>query len=155
SYTICMWVRPLELTAWSSVLYVRYSDGFISLIPCSAERTCVYRMYQDGFTGDYHDVSVQRMIQKNKWTFLSVTYDAITRVGRLYLNGRLAGEAKEMPQLPASRQILLGGDPYQQPFKGYVSGLIFGDNVMTEMEVRDLYYDFCNDSGFAGEAEEF
>lgn len=154
SYTVCMWIKPLDLTGWSNVLYVRYGNGFMSLIPYSTERTCIYRMHQDDFTGDYHDVSVQRMVQRNKWTFLCVTYDAITRVGRLYLNGRLAGVEKEMPQLPACRQILLGGDPYQQSFKGYVSGLIFGDNVMTEMEVRDLYYDFCSDSGFAGEPEE-
>lgn len=155
SYTICMWIKPLDLIDWSNVLYVRYSNGFMSLIPYSAERTCIYRVHQDDFMGYYHDISVQRMIQRNKWTFLSVTYDAITRVGRLYLNGRLAGVAEELPQLPACKQILLGGDPYQQPFKGYVSGLIFGDNVMTEMEVRDMYYDFCNDAGFAGELEEF
>ena len=154
SYTICMWFKPLDLTGWGNVLYVRYSNGVMSLIPRSAEQTCIYRIHEDDFISYNHDISVQRVIQRNRWTFLSITYDAITRVGRLYLNGKLAGMAQEMPQLPACKQILLGGDPYQQSFKGYVSGLIFGDNVMTEMEIRDLYYDFCNDSGFAGEMEE-
>ncbi len=154
SYTICMWIKPLELNGWTSVFYARYSNGYTSLVPCSIDRFSIYRVYQDDFVNDYHDIQV-RMIQRNKWSFLCVSYDATSSIGRLYLNGRLASVTEEISRLPACRQILLGGDPFQQSFHGYVSGLIFCDSVMTEMEILNLYHDFCKDSGFAGEREEF
>ncbi len=145
---------PLELNGWTSVLYARYSNGYASLVPCTMDRFSIYWVYQDDFVNDYHDIQV-RMIQRNKWSFLCVSYDATTGVGRLYLNGRLAGVTEEITRLPACRQILLGGDPFQQSFHGYVSGLIFCDSAMTELEIKDIYRDFCKDSGFAGEREEF
>lgn len=154
SYTICMWIKPLELNGWSSVLYARYSNGFMSLVPYSPDRSSVYRVHQDDFVNNFHDILV-RMVQRNKWSFLCVTFDAVTGVGRLYLNGRLAGEAEDIPQLPACKEILLGGDPFQQCFRGYVSGLIFCDSVMTETEIKDLYQDFCKDPGFVGDVENF
>lgn len=154
SYTICMWLKPLELNGWTSVFYARYSNGYSSLIPCTVGRYGIYRIYQDDFVNDYRDIPV-RMIQRNQWSFLCVSYDATSGVGRLYLNGRLAGVTEEIPRLPACRQILLGGDPFQQPFRGYVSGLIFCDSAMTELEIQELYRDFCRDSGFAGVKEEF
>ena len=154
SYTICLWVKPLELNGWSSVLYVRYNNGFMSLVPYSPDRSSVYRVHQDDFVNHFHDILV-RMVQRNKWSFLCVTYDASTGVARLYLNGRLAGDAEDIPQLPACKEILLGGDPFQQSYCGYVSGLIFCDSVMTETEIRDLYHDFCKDPGFVGDVEKF
>lgn len=154
SYTICLWIKPLELNGWSSVLYARYNGGFMSLVPYSPDRSSVYRVHQDDFVNQFHDILI-RMVQRNKWSFLCVTFDAVTGVGRLYLNGRLAGEAEDIPQLPACKEILLGGDPFQQSFRGYVSGLIFCDSVMTETELRDLYNDFCKDPGFMGDVEAF
>ena len=154
SYTICMWLKPLELNGWTSVFYARYSNGYSTLIPCTVGRYGVYRVYQDDFVNDYRDIPV-RMIQRNQWSFLCVSYDATSGVGRLYLNGLLAGVTEEITRLPACRQILLGGDPFQQPFRGYVSGLIFCDSAMTEQEIQELYRDFCRDSGFAGVKEEF
>ena len=154
SYTICLWMKPLELNGWSSVLYARYNSGFMSLVPYTPGRSSVYRVHQDDFVNQFHDILI-RMVQRNKWSFLCVTFDAVTGVGRLYLNGRLAGEAEDIPQLPACKEILLGGDPFQQSFRGYVSGLIFCDSVMTEAEIKDLYQDFCKDPGFAGDVEKF
>ncbi len=154
SYTICMWIKPLEMNEWASVLYARYSNGYTSLIPCTVGHSSIFRVYQDGFVNDYHDIQV-RMVQRNKWSFLCISYDATTSVGRLYLNGRLTGVTEEIPRLPVCRQILLGGDPFQQSFQGYVSGLIFCDSAMTELEIQELYRDFCKDSGFTGEREEF
>lgn len=154
SYTVCMWIKPLELKGWSSVLYARYNNGFMSLVPYTPDQSTVYRVHQDDFVNHYHDILI-RMAQRNKWSFLCVTYDAVTGVGRLYLNGRLAGEIEDIPQLPACKQILLGGDPFQQSFRGYVSGLVFCDSVMTEAEIGDVYKDFCKDPGFVGEREEF
>ncbi len=154
SYTICMWVKPLELNGWSSVLYSRYNSGFMSLVPYSPDRSTIYRVHQDNFVNHFHDILI-RMIRRNKWSFLCVTYDSVTCVGRLYLNGRLAGVTEDIPQLPACKEILLGGDPFQQSFKGYVSGLIFCDSVMTEAEIGSLYQDFCKDPGFVGDLENF
>lgn len=154
SYSICMWIKPLELNGWSSVLYARYNNGFMSMVPYSPDHSTIYRVHQDSFVAQFHDILI-RMVQRNKWSFLCVTFDAVTCVGRLYLNGRLAGEAEDIPQLPACKQILLGGDPFQKSFCGYVSGLVFCDSVMTETEIGDIYNDFCNDPGFAGDREEF
>ncbi len=154
SYTVCMWIKPLELNGWSSVLYARYNNGFMSMVPYSPDHSTVYRVHQDNFVAQFHDILV-RMVQRNKWSFLCVTFDAFTCVGRLYLNGRLAGEAEDVPQLPACKQILLGGDPFQKSFRGYVSGLVFCDSVMTETEIGDIYNDFCKDPGFVGDREEF
>lgn len=154
SYSICMWIKPLELNGWSSVLYARYNNGFMSMVPYSPDHSTIYRVHQDSFVAQFHDILI-RMVQRNKWSFLCVTFDAVTCVGRLYLNGRLAGELEDIPQLPACKQILLGGDPFQKSFRGYVSGLVFCDSVMTEAEIGDIYNDFCNDPGFAGDREEF
>lgn len=117
SYTICMWIKPLELNGWSSILYARYNNGFMSLVPYSPDQSTVYRVHQDNFVNQFHD-SIIRMVHRNKWSFLCVTFDAVTCVGRLYLNGRLAGETDDIPQLPACKQILLGVIPFSGLFVG-------------------------------------
>ena len=67
----------------------------------------------------------------------------------------MAGFCTDVPSLPACRQILLGGDPFQPSYKGYISGVIFYENVKSEEEIRDIYQLFCNEPGFDGHVEDF
>ena len=47
SYTICLWINTEEIQAWTSVVYITYMDGFMSLAPSDGIGSCVFRMKDD------------------------------------------------------------------------------------------------------------
>ena len=86
---------------------------------------------------------------------MCITYDDAAAISRIYINGRKAGYCSDLPALPACRQILLGGDPFQPSYEGYLSGLIFYNYIKSEDEIAELYQSFCNEPGFTGAKEDF
>ncbi len=154
SFTICMWLKPLKSTSWTSAFYARYKSSFCSFSPYVIGGHNIYRISEDTDINGFHDI-LSRQLHENKWTFVCITYDDAAAVSRTYINGRKAGYCSDLPVLPACRQILLGGDPFQPSYEGYLSGLIFYNYIKSEDEIADLYQSFCNEPGFAGTKEDF
>lgn len=154
SYTICMWLKPLKQTSWTSIFYVRYQGGFCTFSPFVTGGYSIFRISEDTDISGFHD-ALARQLPQDTWTFVCVTYDHFTEIGKSYINGRKAGFRTDTPSLPACRQILLGGDPFQPSFAGYLSGVTFYEDVKSEDEVRDIYQHFCEEPGFCGSMEDF
>lgn len=154
SYTICMWLKPLKQTSWTSSFYVRYRGGFCTFSPFVSGGTSIFRISEDTDINGFHD-ALARQIPQNTWTFVCVTYDHFTEISKTYINSRKAGFRTDVPSLPACRQILLGGDPFQPSYEGYLSGVTFYEDVMSEDEVREIYQHFCEEPGFCGSMEDF
>lgn len=154
SYTICMWMKPLKQTSWTSIFYVRYQGGFCTFSPFVVGGYSIFRISEDTDINGFHD-ALARQIPQDTWTFVCVTYDHFTEIGKSYINGRKAGIRTDTPSLPACRQILLGGDPFQPSFEGYLSGVTFYEGVKSEDEIQEIYQHFCMEPGFCGSMEDF
>lgn len=154
SYTICFWLKPLESSSWTSALYARYQGGFSSFCPHVVGGNSIFRIYEDNDVHGYHD-AFSRQIPLHSWTFVSLTYDALSEVSRTYINGRKASFLADTPSLTACRQILLGGDPFQPSYRGYISGVIFCRDVKSDDEIREIYQSFCEEPDFCGSMEDF
>lgn len=154
SYTIGMWLKPSCLNSWSSVVYARYLGGFLSYVPYAGGGQSILRISEDTDAQGFHDV-LGRQLQKDKWYFVCLTFEAESGVLRYYINGRKIGYQKDIPLLPSCKQILLGGDPFQDSFEGLLSGLTLSDQVKSEEEIQELYEEFLQEEGFTGETEDF
>lgn len=154
SFTVCMWLKPTKSNSWTSAFYARYKSTFCSFSPYVIGGHNVYRISEDSDANGFHDI-LSRQLHENAWTFVCITYDDAAAISRIYINGRKAGYCSDLPTLPACRQILLGGDPFQPSYEGYLSGLIFYNYIKSEDEIAELYQSFCNEPGFTGAKEDF
>ena len=154
SFTVCMWLKPLASSSWTSAFYARYKGDFCSFSPYVIGGHNVFRISEDSDVNGFHDI-LSRQLHENAWTFVCLTYDDTSAISRTYINGRKAGYCSDLPSLPACRQILLGGDPFQPSYEGYLSGLIFYNYIKSDEEIAELYQSFCNEPGFLGEKENF
>ena len=154
SYTVCMWLKPLSSSSWTSAYYARYQNSFVSFYPFVIGGTCSYRVSEDDDLNGFHDVWA-RHLQQDAWTFVCFAYDDVTSIGRIYINGRKAGFLADVPVVTACRQILLGGDPFQPSYEGYMSGLAFFNRTLPDEEIQDMYQCFCEEPGFRGTKEKF
>lgn len=155
SYTVALWIKPEDTLEWTSVIYMRYLDGFASLVPYLGGGQSIYRISEDiDMNNGWHD-TFSRTAALHKWCFIAVTYDSFSESICYYINGRKAGYRVDVPTMIACRQVLLGGDPFQRSYKGYVSALTVFDSVKTGEEIRKMYGSFLEEPGFCGEREEF
>lgn len=155
SYTLTLWIRPETAQDWTSVIYMRYLDGFASLVPYLGGAQSIYRISEDIDMNDgWHDTFC-RAAALHKWCFIAVTYDSFSESICYYFNGRKAGYSVYVPTMLSCRQVLLGGDPFQKSYQGCVSALVVYDSVKTSEEIQDLYSSFLEEPGFCGERESF
>lgn len=155
SYTLTLWIRPEEGHEWTSVIYMRYLDGFASLVPYLGDGLSIYRISEDiDMANGWHDTFC-RAAALHKWCFIAVTYDSFSESVCYYLNGRKAGYRVDVPTMLSCRQVLLGGDPFQESYKGSVSALVVYDSVKTSEEIQALYDSFLEEPGFCGGRESF
>ena len=155
SYTFALWMKPEAAFAWTSVIYMRYLEGFASLVPSLGGGQSIYRISEDiDVNNGWHDTFC-RAAALHKWCFVAITYDSFSESICYYLNGRKAGYRVDVPTMISCRQVLLGGDPFQKSYQGYVSALTVYDSVKTDEEIRLLYSSYFEEPGFCGEKEDF
>lgn len=152
SYTIGMWLKPVIINSWTSVLYARYMGGFMSYVPYAIGGNSVFRISEDSDLNGWHDI-LTRQIPPDKWSFVCLAYNA--GISRCYINGRKCGYKANIPLLPVCKQIIAGGDPFQSSYNGYLSALVFYDGALSDDEVQDWYQKFLHEDGFKGEEETF
>lgn len=154
SYTITMWVNADERQLLTSIIYMRYMGGFASVMPYRDQVVCTYRIHEDDNVSVWND-TICRAVDTNIWNHIAVSFDSYSETMRYYINGRLAETYVGAPTLLSCREVILGGDPYQETFKGLISGLIIFDSSKTKEEIAELYESFKQEEGFCGAVEEF
>jgi len=122
SYTVSMWLKPLELQNWISVFYIRYQNGFTSFMPNVDGGRSIYRVFEDAHLDVWHD-SITKAIGTSKWVFVAFSFDSITQIARLYINGQLAISISDVPILSSPQEVWIGADDFQVSYSGLISAL--------------------------------
>lgn len=155
SYTLTMWIKTEAGNDWTSVIYMRYLDGFASLVPYLSDGQSIYRICEDtDMNNGWHDTFC-RAAAFHQWCFIAVTYDAFSESVCYYFNGRKARYRVDVPTMLACRQVMFGGDPFQRSYQGTVSAMVVYDNVKTSEEIREMYDSYLEEPGFCGGRESF
>lgn len=149
SFTICLWVKTEELQTWTSVVYITYMDGFLSLVPSDGICSCVFRMKDDREVNEWFDIFGRQAVP-GEWAYMCVSYDVITGLVRLYFNGMLIGSRDKAPNLKVPEQVIIGGDEYQKSYHGKVAGLEIYHCVLPEEEIERKFKDYQSDPTFLG-----
>lgn len=149
SYTICLWVNTAEMQSWTSVLYITYLDGFLSLVPSDAICSCVFRMKDDREVNEWFDIFGRHAVP-GEWAYMCVSCDVITGLVRLYFNGMLIGSKDRAPNLKVPERVIIGGDEYQKSFHGKVAGLEIYHCVLPEEEIERKFRTYQSDPTFLG-----
>lgn len=149
SYTICLWINTAEIQAWTSVVYITYMDGFLSIVPSDGIGSCVFRMKDDRELNEWFDIFGRQAVP-GEWAYLCVSYDVITGLARLYFNGLLIGSRDQAPNLKVPERIFIGGDEYQKSYHGKVAGLEIYHCVLPEEEIERKFKGYQSDPTFLG-----
>lgn len=149
SYTICLWVRTEVPQYWTSIFYMTYEDGFISLVPSDAKGSCVFRLKDMREPNKWFDVFCRGAVP-GEWAYICISYDVITGVAKLYFNGLLSSSKSYAPNLKVVKQIFVGGDDYQESYRGRLAGLEIHHRVLSEEEIEQKYKAYQNNATFLG-----
>lgn len=155
SYTVSMWIKPLELQNWVSVFYIRYIDGFTSFMPTVAGGRSIFRTCVDAILDKWND-AISYAGDTGKWIYVCFTLDSFTQIGRLYINGELGATVTDVPLLKSPKEVLIGGDCFQISYHGLICALQIDNSSLTAEAVLDRYNTFINDEDFTyTESEEY
>lgn len=149
SYSICFWINPEEDQPWTSIFYIMYMDGFMSLMPTSGHGDMFFRIKDDREPNEWHDIMCRRAVV-GQWAYICATYDVITHIGKLYFNGLLVGSRENMPDLKVVNQVVLGGDEYQNSYKGKLAGLEIYHYVLSAEKIGEKFRQYQSMPSFSG-----
>lgn len=149
SYTICLWVKTEVPQYWTSIFYMVYEDGFISLVPSDAKGSCVFRMKDDREPNEWFDLFCRGAVP-GEWAYICISHDVITGLAKLYFNGLLNSSRSQAPNLKVVKQIIVGGDEYQESYRGTIAGLEIHHRVLSEEEIEEKFKAYQRDVTFLG-----
>ncbi len=144
SFAVSLWMKAEELTVWTSVFYVRYAGGLLSIAPRTDNGHMVYRWWNSSDTKGWRDIYGPKL-PKNIWMHVFFAFDAKNNVMKAYLNGELIGTLDDVPGNRYVEEIMVGGDNFMQSFVGNVDDVIVYNEYKDETFVKQLYgnYTFC------------
>ena len=154
SYTVSFWVYPEGEVNWSSLLYMRYEGGFTSYVPYTnaGDGISCFRISDDA--AGFFDTACRAMRLK-EWCHICVAYDAADETVRYFINGRRGYVGTGMPLQIGCRQVLLGGDPFQKSYEGYLSALSIYDYALSDDDMVKLYEEYTKEEGYRGGKEDY
>ncbi|MDE6389127.1 MAG: EAL domain-containing protein [Lachnospiraceae bacterium] len=149
SYSICFWIYPDNDQPWTSIVYITYKDGFMSLMPTSGHGDFFFRIKDDREANEWHDIMCRKAVP-GQWAFICVTYDVITHIGKMYFNGLMVGSRENMPNLKIVEQITIGGDEYQNSYEGKLAGLEIHHYVLSAEQIEEKFRSYQQEPSFLG-----
>lgn len=149
SYSICFWIYPEEDQPWTSIVYITYKDGFMSLMPTSGHGDFFFRIKDDREANEWHDIMCRKAVP-GQWAFICATYDVITHIGKMYFNGLMVGSRENMPNLKIVEQIMIGGDEYQNSYEGKLAGLEIHHYVLSAEQIEEKFRRYQQEPSFLG-----
>lgn len=138
SYTISMWINSYKQKPWTSIFFVAYERGFVSIVPYNGYGESCYRLRDERDPNIWYDI-IGRQIQPNQWEHVCVTYDALTGISRFYLDAFFVGARNSVPNMKGVKEVFVSGDYFQENFEGLISGLEIYEYSLTADEVLTLY----------------
>lgn len=149
SYSICFWIYPDADQPWTSIVYITYKDGFMSLMPTSGHGDFFFRIKDDREANEWHDIMCRKAVP-GQWAFICATYDVITHIGKMYFNGLMVGSRENMPNLKIVEQIMIGGDEYQNSYEGKLAGFEIHHYVLSAEQIQEKFKSYQQEPLFLG-----
>lgn len=137
-FTVSMWIMLDEVSNMSALFFAMFNKGFCSLLPHSIDGRPSFRMYVDSDDA-WFETSAQTNLVPDVWYHITATYDTKHGVSRLFLNGEQLGFRIGLPFLNTPLRIILGGDIYQDSFRGRISDFKIFDQALSSNDVLKEY----------------
>ena len=141
SYTISLWVNPETLTEWSSVFYVRYAMGFVSIAPVADTGLLTFRIWNSSGMNGWNDIESEKL-RENEWTHLTLSFNAKTNIAAAYVNGECIGTLDNVPTNRYVEEIIIGGDNFKESFIGSISELVIYNEAKDSEFIKNLYLSY-------------
>lgn len=149
SYTISMWIRPHENHIWTSALYMKYETGFCTLCPLAWEGHSDFRIRDSKEVNGWYDISGM-CLKEDTWWHYTFSYNAKTETAVTFINGEVVGVMENVPTNRYVKRIMLGGDVYQQSFKGDICEMVIYNEAKDYDFVRELHQSYTSNEHFIG-----
>jgi len=147
SYSVSLWIRPKTLTMWTSALFIRFENGFCSIVPQEKEETSVCRLRDATRVKGWSDIKAD-VLKENVWHHYMMTYDAKTETATAFINGEAVGKVENVPTNRFINMAVLGGDIYQHSFHGNICEVNFFNGVKDDDFAKELYQSYITDDRF-------
>ncbi len=140
SYTLTCWAKVDKRSTWTSLLYMRFENGFLSVIPSGGDLLGDFRIKNETEPPEiWHDTGSSALID-DEWHFYAATYNAQTKVAVFYIDYRIVGYAESIPMLVNLRQFLVGGDIYARSFEGAIADVKVYNQSLSRTDVIDNFH---------------
>lgn len=143
SYGVSLWMKPEELSEWTSVFYIRYDIGFLSIAPLTDKGTFGVRWWNSKGMDGWYDIYGPK-IQKNYWIHVFFSYNARKGIMSAYINGELIGMLDNVPTNRYVEEIIVGGDNFKPSFVGNIDDVIIYNEAKDEKFVKKLYDEYTS-----------
>ena len=143
NYTITMWFKEDVEQMWSTLMYTSFENGFSSIIPHAFDLKSMFRIkdFTDS-TGAWTDASSVLAPRKGVWNFIAASYNFRTQTSNLYINGLPAGKFINAPLIGQPLRVMLGGDIYQDSFKGSIADFRIYNQELSQIENMYAFNEF-------------
>ncbi len=122
SFTISYWIKDENPREWVNTFYLEAENGFMSQIPYGPSGTSIFRM-KDFREEEWRDTLRERMIEKNQWHQIVLVYNAEIHMISHYVDGKHNGIKDGCYSIGKIKNLIFGGDIYQNSFEGYISDI--------------------------------
>lgn len=138
SYTVSLAIKVREFKQWTSIFYVDFSNGFCSIMPYAWDGIVMFRVKDLLYEHEWHD-AIGYSIEKDKWIYITATYNSKKHESRLYVNGDVVASRDDVHTIENPIRIVIGGDVYQGTFQGDVSYVVIHDYVISNEQAKKEY----------------
>ncbi len=138
SYTVSMWLKPESLHSWTSAFFADFENGFCSFVPSAWDGNSSYRIRDNRIVDGWFDTPAC-CLWENTWTHVVMTYNYMTEMTILYINGILTAYNENIPPLFSPKNIILGGDVFQASFHGYIADLRIYNECKAPKEITEMF----------------
>jgi len=147
SYTISLWIKPIENHQWVSAIYVKFETGFCSIAPLAWEGHSDFRIRDSKEVNGWYDANGLQL-SENAWYHFVATYNAVTETATAFINGDPVSAIENVPTNRYAKYIVLGGDVFQPSFIGNICELVIYNEAKDYDFVKDLHLSYTQREKF-------
>lgn len=135
SYTVSYWIKPEDLTSFTTTFFGGTNTKWISFVPMGPveDKTMLWS------GEDWYDAATSYQIPINEWTHVAFTVNE--GEVKVYLNGKLEFEGNNFPDIfTQNNQVdfALGVNHWDPAFIGYMDELMIFSGALQEGQIQSL-----------------
>ena len=149
SYTISMWIRPEKNYPWASAMYIKFENGFCSILPLAWDSYSDFRIRDSREVDGWYDINACQL-SEHEWAHFVVSYNAKNETATAFINGEVIGRRENVPTNRFVKWIIVGGDVFQPSFTGDICEILVFNQAKDHKFVSELHQKYVEDERFVG-----